>query len=194
MRLLIATNNAGKVREIKKIFEGVYDEIVSLKDIGLKVEVEESGTTFLENARKKAFEISMLVDCDVLADDSGLAVDGLGGAPGVYSARYAGEPCDDEKNNEKLIKNVENMDETGRKAQYICAMALYRNGKEIANTEGVCGGVIVTERKGENGFGYDPFFYVPEFGMTMAEMDADTKNGISHRGKALEQLKNILCK
>lgn len=192
-KLLIATGNAGKVREIKAIFNGVYDEIVSLKDEGINIDVVEDGDTFLANARKKAYEISLLVDCDVLADDSGLCVDCLNGEPGVYSARYAGEQHNDDDNNEKLVREVSAFPENERTGRYVCSISVYNKGKEICFGEGTCDGKIVTEPKGTNGFGYDPYFFVEEFGKTMAELDPEVKNSISHRGRALEAVREQLA-
>ena len=192
-RLIIATGNQGKVREIKKILEGVYDEILSLKDIGLNVEVVEDGETFYENAKKKAEEISKLVEGDVLADDSGLMVDALGDAPGVYSARYAGEPCDDEKNNQKLICEVSKLPEDQRDAKFVCALVLARNGREILNTYGEAKGQIILEPQGENGFGYDPLFFVHQLNQTFAQIPSDLKNEISHRALALKSLEEKLA-
>lgn len=192
-RLVIATGNQGKVREIKKILEGTYDQIVSLKDIGLNVEVVEDGETFYENAKKKAEEISRLVEGDVLADDSGLMVDALAGAPGVYSARYAGEPCDDEKNNQKLIAEVSRIPEDQRHAKFVCALVLARDGKEILNTYGEAKGQIILEPQGENGFGYDPLFFVPELNQTFAQIPSELKNEISHRALALKSLEEKLA-
>ena len=192
MKLLIATNNAGKVREFKELLRGIYDEVVSLKDEGIQADVVEDGKTFLENARKKAGELSKLVDCDVLADDSGLCVDGLDGAPGIYSARYAGEPSDDKKNNQKLILEIQGLSKEQRKARFVCALSLYRGGKELLYATGECEGRMIDEERGNNGFGYDPLFYVEEYGKTFAQLDAEIKNQISHRARALKMLKEKL--
>ena len=154
-KLVIATGNPGKVREIKKILEGVYDEICSLKDEGIAVDIVEDADSFLGNAAKKALTISRLVDCDVLADDSGLCVDGLGGRPGVYSARYSASGTD-EDNNKKLVEECAALDEEGRQASYVCAIVLARGGQEIYSCEGKCYGRIVLEAHGNGGFGYDP--------------------------------------
>ncbi len=186
-RLVMATGNPGKVREIRQILGNYYDEILSLRDIGLKVDIVEDADTFHGNALKKAVTISKLVDCDVVADDSGLSVVGLDGRPGVYSARYS-ESGTDEDNNKKLVEEVTPLDEEGRKAYYTCDIVLARNGEEVCFAEGKCYGVIITEPRGNNGFGYDPYFYLPEYGQTFGELDPDEKNRISHRAKALMEL------
>lgn len=186
-KLIIATNNQSKVREIKAILGGFYDEILSLKDAGIVADVVEDGETFHENAAKKAVEISRMVDGDVLADDSGLCVDALDGAPGIYSARFSGEGADDRKNNEKLLSLVKN--ESNRRARFVCALVLANGGREKLYVEDYAEGEIIDEPRGENGFGYDPLFYVKEYGQTFAQIPAETKNVISHRAKALEKLK-----
>jgi len=187
-KLLIATNNQGKVREFKRLLEGFYDEAVSLMDENIHIHVAEDGETFLENARKKAKELSLIFENgDVLADDSGLCVEALGGRPGVYSARYAGEHAGDDENNNKLLREMAS--QTDRRAKFVCALAIYRNGKEKAWAIGECGGEITDKPQGENGFGYDPLFFVKEYGQTFAELDASVKNEISHRAKAFQLLR-----
>ena len=192
-KLVIATGNPGKVREIKKILEGVYDEICSLKDEGIAVDIVEDADSFLGNAAKKALTISRLVDCDVLADDSGLCVDGLGGRPGVYSARYSASGTD-EDNNKKLVEECAALDEEGRRASYVCAIVLARGGQEMYSCEGKCYGRIVLEAHGNGGFGYDPYFYLPEYGQTFGELPAEEKNKISHRALALKKVQEFLQK
>ena len=192
-KLVIATGNPGKVREIKKILEGVYDEICSLKDEGIAVDIVEDADSFLGNAAKKALTISRLVDCDVLADDSGLCVDGLGGRPGVYSARYSASGTD-EDNNKKLVEECAALDEEGRQASYVCAIVLARGGQEIYSCEGKCYGRILLEAHGNGGFGYDPYFYLPEYGQTFGELPAEEKNKISHRALALKKVQEFLQK
>jgi XTP/dITP diphosphohydrolase len=189
-RLLIATNNAGKVREIKAILGEFYDELVSLKDIGLELNVVEDGDTFEENAVKKAREAARAAGCDALADDSGLCVAALDGAPGVYSARYAGEHATDEENNAKLLaalKGVEN-----RHAKFVSVVAL-ASGDTVTTVRGEVEGVIAHAPSGSGGFGYDPLFFVPELGQTFAEIPADLKNTLSHRARALTALRDKLC-
>ncbi|BDF58161.1 hypothetical protein CE91St36_09780 [Christensenellaceae bacterium] len=186
-KLIIATNNQGKVKEIKAILGGFYDEILSLKDAGIVADVVEDGKTFHENAAKKAIEISRMVSGDVLADDSGLCVDVLDGAPGIYSARFSGEDANDEKNNQKLLELVR--DQANRAARFVCALVLANGGREKLYVEEYAEGRIIDEPRGENGFGYDPLFYVEEYGQTFAQIPAEVKNKISHRAKALDKLK-----
>lgn len=190
MKIIVATKNKGKMREIKSILSDPKYEILSMEDIGLDVEVEENADTFTGNATKKAVEIMKLCNEITLADDSGLVVDALDGAPGVYSARYAGEHGDDLQNNLLLLKNMEN--ESNRKAKFVCAIALaFPNGK-VLNVEGEFHGQIDYEMKGTGGFGYDVLFYLPEYKMTSAEISAEEKNKISHRAKALHLIKEKL--
>lgn len=188
-RLIIATNNAGKVKEIKAIFEGAYDEVLSLKEAGLSLEVEEDGVTFEQNAVKKAAEAARASGCDALADDSGLCVDALGGAPGVYSARYAGPHATDALNNEKLLAALDK--EENRSAKFVCVVALAK-GKDIITATGEVCGEINRKPSGVGGFGYDPLFFLSEYGQTVAELSAEIKNRISHRAKALNALKDKL--
>ena len=162
-----------------------------MKQAGISVEIIEDADSFLGNARKKALAISAVTDYDVVADDSGLCVDGLGGRPGVYSARYS-ESGTDADNNQKLVKEVSLLDKEGRKAHYVCAIVLARKGKEIFSCEGTCDGCIITEPAGEGGFGYDPYFYLEKYGQTFGQMDPVKKNQISHRAVALQKLKTFL--
>jgi XTP/dITP diphosphohydrolase len=191
-KLVIATNNQGKVREIKALLEGVYKEIVSLRDAGIVADVVEDGDSFYENARKKAIEISRMVDCDVLADDSGLCVEALGGAPGIYSARFAGEDATDEENNCKLIGLAKNIPAGKRQAKFVCAIVMVRGGRELLHVEGEVYGEIVLKPRGTGGFGYDPLFYVEAYNQTFGELESDIKNKISHRARALARLKEAL--
>ena len=185
-QLIIATHNQGKVREIKAILGNFYDEIKSLKDAGIVADVVEDGDSFHANARKKAVEISEMVEGDVLADDSGLCVEALDMAPGIYSARFSGEGATDEKNNVKLLSLVKDQD--NRRAWFVCALVLANGGKEKLYVEERAEGKIIDEPRGENGFGYDPLFYVEEYGQTFAEIPPEVKNKISHRAKALKKL------
>lgn len=188
-RLLIATNNAGKVREIKAILGEFYDELVSLKDIGLDLNVMEDGDTFEANAVKKAREAAQAAGCDALADDSGLCVAALDGAPGVYSARYAGEDATDEKNNAKLLAALEGVED--RRAKFVSVVALV-SGDMVTTASGEVEGVIAHAPSGSGGFGYDPLFFVPELGQTFAEIPAEVKNSLSHRARALAALRDKL--
>ncbi len=194
MKLVIATHNAGKVSEIRTLFSRHYDTIVSLKDEGVAFEVPEDGETFEENARAKALGYAALLPgCDVLADDSGLEVDALNGAPGVYSARYSGENATDDANNSLLIKNLAGVPEEKRTARFKCCAALARGG-EVITASGACEGRILTGARGEGGFGYDPLFYVEEYQKTFAELSMEEKNALSHRGRALGALAEKLNK
>ena len=186
MKLILASNNAHKLREIKEILGGCFDEIVTLREAGIDHETVEDGETFLENAAKKAHEIAEISGCCALADDSGLCVDALGGAPGVYSARFAGVHGDDEANNELLLKKLENVD--NRAAHFTCAVVLARPDGSEVSAEGYFYGEIAHALAGENGFGYDPLFYLPEYGCTSAQLSPEEKNRISHRGNALRAL------
>ena len=188
-RLLIATNNAGKVLELKAIMGGFYDELVSLKDIGLDLHTVEDGDTFEANAVKKAREAAEAAGCDALADDSGLCVEALGGAPGVYSARYAGEDATDAANNVKLLTAMEGI--TDRRAKFVSVVALV-SGDTVTTAYGEVDGVITLAAAGSGGFGYDPLFYVPELGQTFAEIPAELKYSLSHRARAFEALRDKL--
>jgi len=190
-RLLIATNNQGKVKEIKAILGGFYDEIVSLKDAGIHLEVVEDGDSFEANAVKKAREAAKVSGCDALADDSGLCVDALDGAPGIYSARYAGEDATDEKNNEKLLASLKGVPD--RTARFVSVVALV-SGDIVTTARGEVRGVIAHKPSGNGGFGYDTLFFVPKLGQTFAEIPPEIKNSLSHRGRALEALKQKLGK
>ena len=186
MKLILASNNAHKLVEIRAILGSEFDEILSMKEAGIVHETVEDGSTFLENAEKKAREIMEISGCCALADDSGLCVDALGGAPGIYSARYAGEHGDDKANNRKLLRELEGVED--RRAHFACAMVLVRPDGSVVRAEGRMDGVIAFEESGENGFGYDPLFYLPERGCTNAQLSPEEKNAISHRANALHAL------
>lgn len=189
MKLIIASNNAHKVREIKKILSGKFDEILSLREAEVFHETVEDGHTFMENALKKAREIVQITGCAALADDSGICVDALGGAPGIYSARYASTVCcnaSDEANNALLLTNLRGKDDWS--AHYTSAIALvYPDGREVT-AEGYMYGKIIDTPRGDRGFGYDPIFVLDGESRTVAEMSDDEKNAVSHRAKALESL------
>lgn len=189
MKIAIATNNPGKLREIRAILGGFFDEALSLSDLGIDIDIEETGTTLTENALIKARTIRDLTGLPALADDSGLMVDALGGAPGVYSARYAGEEHDDKKNNALLLKNLEGKP---RDAKFCSVIALcYPDGRELT-AEGSAPGVILEEERGTGGFGYDPLFFSPELGKTFAEATPEQKNSVSHRSRALRAMLELL--
>ena len=186
MKLIIASNNEHKLREIKAILNGFFDEILSLGEAGITHETVEDGSTFLENALKKAREIAQLSGCGALADDSGLCVDALGGAPGIYSARFSGVHGDDKANNRLLLEKMQGVED--RRAHFACAIALVRPDGSCVTAEGAFHGLITREERGSNGFGYDPLLYLPEYGCTSAELPPEEKNRISHRAKALHAL------
>ncbi len=186
MKLIIASNNAHKLVEIKAILGSVFDEILSMKEAGIEHETVEDGSTFMENAEKKAREIAESSGCPALADDSGLSVDALDGAPGIYSARFSGTHGDDKANNRLLLEKLQGVE--NRSAHYTCAMALiWPDGRKIT-AEGYLKGRIGFEEKGGNGFGYDPLFIISGLEKTAAEISADEKNSISHRANALKEL------
>ena len=186
-KLLIASGNAGKLREIARILAPLEIEAVPQSEFNVP-DCPEPHVTFVENCLAKARHASAHSGLPALADDSGICVEALGGAPGVYSARYAGEPKSDDRNNEKLVAALQG--EPNRSAHYTCVMVYVRHpdDPEPVIAEGRWYGEIIDTPRGRNGFGYDPYFLVPEFGKTGAELDEDTKNAISHRGQALRDL------
>ena len=186
MKIIAATSNPGKVKEIKKIFSGPELEIVSMKEAGIDIEVEENGTSFEENALIKARAISELSKCAVIADDSGLCVDALGGRPGIYSARYAGENATDGERIEKLLSEL--VGEKNRRARFVSVVAFISSyGREFCASGEVLGR-IAEEIKGDGGFGYDPVFYSDELRKTFGEASTEEKNSISHRARAIHSL------
>lgn len=186
MKIFLATGNKKKIDEIKAIFDNPEYEILSIKD-GIEIpEVVEDGETFEDNAKKKALEIAAYTGMVAVADDSGLCVDALNGAPGVYSARYSGEDATDEKNNQKLIQELQGVE--NRKAKFVCVIALAKPTGECYTFRGEVEGEIIDTSSGKDGFGYDPHFFMKEYGKTFGEMP-EIKNKISHRAKALEKLK-----
>ncbi len=190
-RLIIASNNAHKISELKSILSDRFDEILSVKDAGIDVEPEETGVTFEENSLIKAQCVKNLKnDCAVIADDSGLMVDALDGAPGVYSARFAGECCNDEANNSKLLALMDGV--TDRSAKYVAVVTLIDKDGKIYTGKGEVKGVILNEYQGKGGFGYDPLFLCNELNKTFAEVTADEKNSVSHRARAIKDLLNNL--
>lgn len=191
-RLIFATGNEGKMKEIRMIFQDLGYEILSLKDLDLDIEIEENGSTFEENAIIKAKAIMEITHEMVMADDSGLEVDYLDKAPGVYSARYMGENTPYTVKNHHIMHLLRNAKESQRTARFISAIACVFPDGEILTTEGVLEGIIGYEERGENGFGYDSIFYLPEFGHTIAELTLEQKNEISHRGKALRKMRERL--
>ena len=191
-RIVFATGNAGKMKEIREILSDLELEVVSMKEIGIEMPIEEDGTTFEENALIKARAVARQCGEIVLADDSGLEVDYLNGEPGIYSARYMGEETPYSIKNANIIGRLEGIPDEKRTARFVCAIAaVFPDGQEMV-TSGEIEGRIDYEEKGKNGFGYDPIFYVPEFGRTTAELSDEEKNSISHRGRALRRMKEKL--
>ena len=193
--LLVGTSNGGKFAEIRSFLKIVPVKILSLSNLGTWPDIVEDGATFEENALKKARTLAEFSGRLTLADDSGLEVDALRGAPGVRSARFAGEGADDRRNNEKLLRALEGVPPENRNARFVCVLALCAPS-ETGNKEWIireeCRGCIVFSPRGENGFGYDPLFFYPPFGKTFGELDRETKASVSHRGKALRKLVEIL--
>ncbi|WP_336153910.1 XTP/dITP diphosphatase [Bacillus sp. 204(2023)] len=189
---IIATHNPGKVKEFKEILEPRGYDVKSLAEIGFAEEIEETGHTFEENAILKAEAVSKAVNKMVIADDSGLSIDNLGGRPGVYSARYAGEQKDDQANIEKVLSELKGIEKEQRTARFRCALAVSIPGEETKTVEGHVEGYIAEEPRGEYGFGYDPIFIVKDKDKTMAELTSDEKNKISHRADALKKLSKLL--
>jgi XTP/dITP diphosphohydrolase len=190
-KIFIASKNQGKVKEIKSILSGFNIEFFSLIDSPNIPDIEETGTTFEENAFIKAKAVYDKVQIPVLADDSGLEVDYLGGVPGVYSARYAGKNATDAQNCKKLLVELDGVESKNRTARFKCILVLY-DGVSKRFFEGACEGNIITSPRGTGGFGYDPLFVPEGYEKTFAELDLSTKNKISHRGKALASLKKFL--
>lgn len=189
MKIAIATNNRKKLAEIRTVLGGFFEEMYSLDDLGISVEIEETGSTLTENALIKARAILGMTGLASLADDSGLMCDALDGAPGVYSARYAGEGHDDKANNALLLENLAGKD---RSAHFCSVIALcLPDGREFT-AEGRVDGVILDAERGEGGFGYDPLFFSPELGKTFAEASPDEKNSVSHRGRALRNMESVV--
>ena len=189
MKLIIASNNKHKIHEIKEILGGRFDEILSLLEAGISHETVEDGATFMENARKKAREIAELSGLPTLADDSGLCCDALDGAPGIYSARFAGldgSHATDEANNRRLLELLS--DKADRSAHYTCAISLVFPSGETVECEGYMHGRIIDTPRGSHGFGYDPIFLPDGYARTVAELSDEEKNAISHRGNALRKL------
>lgn len=193
-RIIAASSNAHKIKEIQTIMSKFGMEVVSRKDAGIPdFEIEEDGETFEENSYKKAYEIMKTCGEITVADDSGLMVDYLGGAPGVYSARFAGKECDDSKNNEKLLKLLNGLSGEDRKAKFVSVITLVYPGGETLVARGECPGRIIEAPTGENGFGYDPIFVPDGYDKSFGQLSEEEKNEISHRAKALEVLERLLA-
>lgn len=195
-RIVFATGNAGKMKEVRMILADLGVEVVSMKETGISVDIEEDGSTYEENAMIKARAVAAKADAGdiVLADDSGLEIDSLNGEPGVYSARYLGEDTSYSVKNANLIDRLQGVPDERRTARFVCAIAaVLPDGQELT-TRAAIEGRIGYEEKGNGGFGYDPIFYVPELHKTTAELTGEEKNLVSHRGKALQLMKEELKK
>ncbi|OEH91943.1 XTP/dITP diphosphatase [Bacillus solimangrovi] len=191
-KIIVATKNVGKVRDFAYLLAGKGIEVTSLLDYKDIPDVVEDGETFADNARKKAEEIAERLQIPVIADDSGLIVDALDGRPGVYSARYAGEHKSDEANLLKVLEEMNGVPSEKRTARFFCALAVAIPNKDTIIVEGTCEGMITKEQQGNQGFGYDPIFFIPSKEKTMAQLTKEEKNQISHRANALKKLKELL--
>lgn len=194
MKVIFATGNENKLREIRQITADMDIEIVSMKDAGCFEDVEETGTSFEENAFLKANAIAKKSGIPTLADDSGLEIDYLGKEPGIYSSRYMGEDTPYSVKNAELLRRMEGVPDEERTARFVCAICLVRPDGSTETVRETMEGRVAYEIAGENGFGYDPIFYLPEKGCTSAELPPEEKNRISHRGKALRKMRDILAK
>ena len=193
-RIIFATGNAGKMREIREIMSDMNLEILSMKEAGITTDIVEDGTTFEENAIIKAKAVAAFTDDIVLADDSGLEVDYLDKEPGIYSARYMGEDTPYSVKNQAILDRLEGVPKEKRTARFVCAIAAVMPDRTVLVTRETIEGYIGTKSAGENGFGYDPIFYVDEYGCSTAELTEEQKNAISHRGKALRAMKEKMIK
>lgn len=192
--IIFATGNAGKAREVAMMFAGMEVRVRTLKETGIHAQIVEDGRTFMENALIKAKTIAQYTDQIVLADDSGLVIDYLNGEPGIYSARYMGEDTPYDIKNTNILERMRGVPDPERSARFVCAMAAVMPDGEVIEAEGVMEGRIGHQIAGENGFGYDPIFYLPEFGASSAEITPEQKNEVSHRGKALRQMQKEIEK
>ena len=192
IEILFATSNAGKAKEVQAMFSDLDVDVKTLREEGIDVEIEENGQTFAENALIKAKAIAGMTDKIVLADDSGLVVDYLNGEPGIYSARYLGEDTSYDVKNKALLGRLEGVPDEKRTARFVCAVAAAFPDRETVTVRGTIEGRIGYAQEGENGFGYDPIFVLPERGCTTAQLDPVEKNRISHRGRALKKIKPVL--
>lgn len=191
MDILLASTNEGKRKEICTLLGNEF-KILNLKDIGYTDIIEETGNTFYENAMIKCRALADKHSLAVIADDSGLVVPALKGEPGIYSARYGGEGLDDRQRCQHLLSKLAAVQGNERKAYFVCNLIYYESALVYTSIQEICAGMIQSEMKGDNGFGYDPVFFLPEFNQTMAELELEQKNKISHRGKALQKLKRLL--
>ena len=193
-KLLLATNNAGKVKEFRSLLRGIPFELVTPKETGINMDVAETGKTYEENARLKACTLAKESGLLTLADDSGIEVDALHGEPGLISARYAGEKASDAERVDFLLSKLKDVPAAKRTARYYCVIAIAQPDGQVIFCDGECKGTITFEPRGEKGFGYDPVFYFVEYGKTMSELPIEVKNQISHRGKAAQKACLLLRK
>lgn len=193
-KIIFATTNAGKMDEIRMILSDLEVEILSLKDANINVDIDENGSSFEENATIKAETIMKMTGEIILADDSGLEIDYLDKAPGIYSARFMGEDTSYQIKNQYIIEQLQNVKGDDRSARFVCAIACAVPNEETVVKRATIEGLIADKISGEHGFGYDPIFYYPPFGITTGEMTSEQKNEVSHRGKALRSMKEYLVK
>jgi XTP/dITP diphosphohydrolase len=193
-RLVLATSNPGKLREIRRYLERLPAEFLSLQDIGADEDVEEKGETFLENARLKSFAYSSLSEFLTLAEDSGLEIEHLGGAPGVLSARFSDPGATDERNIQKVLRLLKGVPWSERKARFVCQLVLAQKGRILKEYRGQVRGTIALEKNGDLGFGYDPIFFYGPFGRTFGQVPPEQKNMVSHRGRALKKMSLYLLR
>ena len=193
-KLLLATNNTGKIKEFRSLLQGIPFELVTPKEIGIVMDVDETGATYRENARLKACALATQSGLLTLADDSGIEIDALNGAPGVLSARYAGENASDAERVNFLLSKLKDVPQEKRTARFYCVIAIAHPDGKVEYCDGECKGTIAFEPSGASGFGYDPVFYLPEFGKAMAELTAEIKNRVSHRARAAQKAKMLLLK
>ena len=191
-KLLLATNNTGKIKEFRSLLQGIPFELVTPKEIGIVMDVDETGATYRENARLKACALAAQSGLLTMADDSGIEVDALQGEPGVTSARYAGENASDAERVNFLLSKLKDVPLEKRTARFYCVIAIAKPDGTVQFCDGECKGTITMKPAGITGFGYDPVFYLPEFGKTMAELQADVKNRVSHRARAAQKAKLLL--
>ncbi|MCI5900716.1 MAG: RdgB/HAM1 family non-canonical purine NTP pyrophosphatase [Hominisplanchenecus sp.] len=191
-RIVFATGNAGKMREIRMIMDDLGIPVLSMKEAGIQMDILENGKSFAQNAEIKARAVHSMCHDIVIADDSGLEIDFLNGEPGIYSARYMGEDTSYHIKNASLIERLDGVPDEKRTARFVCAIAAVLPDGRVLHSRGTIEGIIGYEERGENGFGYDPIFYLPEYGCTTAQLDPVTKNELSHRGKALRAMKEQL--
>ncbi len=194
MEIIFATKNKGKAKEISEMLKGTEFTVLTMEEVGIDIDVCEDGSTFEENATKKAVEIMRLCKKPVIADDSGLVVDALDGKPGIHSARFMGADTPYTEKNKKMLELLADVKQENRTARFVSVVVAALPTGEILTTRGTLEGFIATAQSGTNGFGYDPIFYVPEYNCTLAELDLKEKNKISHRGKAFEQMRTELGK